>query len=157
MSLSRPYLFDRLCDPRELERAWLEVLAHYAKSRVPDELRSFDRQRGKEIRRLSDSLREKTFLPEPASLILIPKPNHPGEQRPITLVRPDDRVVLTSLNRVLSPLFERRFLAHSYAYRPRRGASAAIEQVTRCIRQGLTKRPRATSTTSSPASTAAVS
>jgi CRISPR-associated endonuclease Cas1/group II intron reverse transcriptase/maturase len=133
----KPHLFERLCDPRELEHAWRDVLSHYSKGRIPPELRVFDQRRGKEIQRLSQSLHDRTFLPEPASLIFIPKPNHPDERRPITLVSPDDRVVLTALNRMLSPLFERRFLDHSYAYRPGRGASAAIERVTHCVRQGL--------------------
>jgi retron-type reverse transcriptase len=84
-------------------------------------------------------LRDRKFIPEPASLIFIAKPNHPEERRPITLIRPDDRIVLTCLNRLLTPLFERQFLPHSYAYRPGRGAWTAIERVTKYLRQGLAR------------------
>src|ERR1039457_170093 len=137
MAQRKPYLFDRLTNAQELERAWLDVLAHYPKDRIPQELRAFDRKRGGELQRLGTALRERSFLPEPASLISIPKVNHPEERRPIALIRPDDRIVLTALNRLLSPLFERQFLANSYAYRPGRGAWDAIERVTKCLRQGL--------------------
>ena len=137
--MAKARLFERLCAPKELEHAWHDVLAHYAKAKIPEPLQAFDRQRGRELQRLSEELRKGAFLPEPASLIFTAKPNHPGEQRPITLLRPEDRIVLTALNRTLTPLFDRQFLPHSYAYRPGGGATAAIERVTRCLRQGLTE------------------
>ena len=139
MAERKAHLFERLSNPKELERAWLDVLSHYPKDRVPQELRDFDRKRGSELHRLGTALREQTFLPEPASLISIRKSNHPDESRPISLICPDDRIVLTALNRLLSPLFERHFLANSYAYRPGKGSWAAIERVTKCLRQGLTR------------------
>src|SRR5665811_483902 len=49
----------------------------------------------------------------------------------------DSRIVLTALNRLLNPLFDRQLSAHCYAYRPGRGAWAAVERVTKCLRQGL--------------------
>jgi CRISPR-associated endonuclease Cas1/group II intron reverse transcriptase/maturase len=133
----KAYLFDRLINTQTLERAWLDVLAHYPKDRIPPELRAFDRKRGGAIQQLALRLRKREFLPEPASLIFIPKPNHPDDRRPITLINPDDRIVLTALNKLLAPLFERQFLPFSFAYRPGRGAWAAIERVTKCLRQGL--------------------
>lgn len=133
----RPHLFDRLCGARELERAWLDVIAHYPKNQLPAELRSFDRQRGRELLRLAGTLRDRTFIPEPASLIFVPKLNHPGETRPITLTRPDDRIVLTALSHLLSPLWDHQFLPHSYAYRPGRGAWTAVERIAKCLGQGF--------------------
>ena len=66
----RPYLFDRLTNPQELDHAWAAVLAHYPKNRVPQELREFDRKRGGALQQLSAALRGRTFIPEPASLTL---------------------------------------------------------------------------------------
>ena len=137
MANKKAHLFERLTNPQELERAWLDVLAHYPRDRVPQELRTFDRKRGGAIQHLAADLRNRTFLPEPASLIFIPKPNHPDERRPITLIRPEDRIVLTALNRLLSPLFDRQFLPYAYAYRPGRSAWAAVDRVAKCLRQGL--------------------
>jgi CRISPR-associated endonuclease Cas1/group II intron reverse transcriptase/maturase len=139
MPRPKAHLFDRLCSFKELEHGWLSVLAHYPKNKIPAELREFDRQRSRELQRLSTALRQRTFVPEPASLIFVKKTNHPEEQRPIALVRPDDRIVLTVLNRLLNPMFEGQFSAHSYAYRPGKGAWTAIERVTKCLRQGLTQ------------------
>ena len=137
MAQRKPHLFERLTQPEELEHAWFNVLAHYSKNELPQELRAFDRRRGGEIQRLALALRSRTFIPEPASLIFIAKTNHPEERRPITLIRPEDRIVLTALNRLLSPLFDRQFSPHSYAYRPGRSAWFAVERVTKCLRQGL--------------------
>jgi CRISPR-associated endonuclease Cas1/group II intron reverse transcriptase/maturase len=130
-------LFRRLSNQTELEKAWLEVLAHYEKAKVPPELKAFERRRGHELSRLAGELRDRTFLPEPAALIYIPKPGKPCEQRPITLVKPDDRIVLTLLNRLLDPLFEHQFLPHSHAYRKGHGALRAVERVEKCLKQGL--------------------
>lgn len=130
-------LFHKLCQPSELERAWLDVLKHYERDKVPAELQRFDRGRGQEIARLARELGSRCYLPEPASLIHIAKPGKPGERREISLVKADDRIVLTLLNRLLSPLFERQFLPHSYAYRKGRGALAAVERVEHCLRQSL--------------------
>jgi RNA-directed DNA polymerase len=127
---------ERLSDARELERAWLDVLSHYPKDRIPAELREFDRRRGAELARVAAELQSGAFLPEPSSLIFIPKPNHPDERRPIALIRPEDRIVLTLLNRILLPLFERQFLPFSFAYRPGKGAWPAIERVSKCLAQG---------------------
>jgi RNA-directed DNA polymerase len=137
MSNSKAHLFERLANPRELEHAWLDVLAHYPQDRVPQELRAFERKREGEIQRLAAALRARTFFPEPASLIFVPKPNHPDERRRITLIRPEDRTVLTALNRLLSPIFDRQFRPQSYAYRPGKGAWSAVERVTKCLRNGL--------------------
>ena len=81
------------------------MLAHYQKGKIPPELEDFDRRRGHEIARLARELASRAFLPEPASLIYIRKESKPGEQREISLVKPDDRIVLTLLNRLLNPLF----------------------------------------------------
>lgn len=133
----KPHLFERLCGAHELEAAWRDVLAHYPKANVPAGLREFDRHRGRLLESLSAALRAQAFLPEPASLIFIPKPNHPGERRPISLLRPEDRIVLTALNRILTPIFDRQFLPHSFAYRPGLGAAAAVDRVSQCLVHGL--------------------
>ena len=63
MAQSKPYLFERLTNPQDLERAWLDVLAHYPKDRIPQDLRAFDRKRGGELQRLATSLRDRSSSP----------------------------------------------------------------------------------------------
>ena len=118
------YLFHRLGETGLLAQAWRRVLGHYSKEQIPPALREFDRQSGARLAALARELREQVFLPQPASLIHIPKPNHPGEQRPISLLQPEDRIVLTALNLLL----ERGLLPGCVAYRPGKGANEAILQ-----------------------------
>ena len=141
----------RLTNPQELERAWFDVLAHYPKDHIPQDLRTFERKRGGNIQQLAGALRGRTFIPEPASLIFIRKPNHPDERRPITLIRPEDRIVLTALNRLLPPLFDRRFLGAFLRLSARSAALGPPSNVSPnvCAR-GLIHQPLAISTTSFP-------
>ena len=50
------HLFRRLCNPAELDKAWLEVLAHYEKGKVPPELKDRVSHRGKAFARLREFL-----------------------------------------------------------------------------------------------------
>jgi RNA-directed DNA polymerase len=130
------HLFQRLCDIHELGNAWSDVLRHYRKGREPQELRKFQDEKDGRLEQLSRELRSRRFIPSPAALVYIPKPGKPGERREISLVVPEDRIVLTALNRLLTPAFERQFSERSYAYRRGRGAFSAIEHVTRLLREG---------------------
>ena len=130
-------LFNRLCHPDELAKAWADVKRHYRQGREPQPIQDFDRERDARLESLSRELRSKQFIPTPAALVYIPKPGKPHEKREISLTGPEDRIVLTALNRILNPIFERQFSPRSYAYRPGRGAFGAIEHVTRALRDGL--------------------
>ncbi|MBL8237412.1 MAG: CRISPR-associated endonuclease Cas1 [Bryobacterales bacterium] len=132
------HLFDRLTDPGLLTQSWRRVREHYPANKLPPPLAEFDRRRAANIDFLAAQLRDQTFFPQPASLIHIPKPNHPGEQRPIAILPPEDRIVLTSLNTLLYPIIDRTLLPGCTAYRAQRGASLAIRHVTTHLQNGLT-------------------
>jgi len=138
MSASRRHnhLFSRLSDPGLLAQAWHRVLNHYKHNAIPAPLAEFDRRRGARLDTLARQIRDETFLPQPASLIYIPKPNHPSEQRPISLLQPDDRIVLTALNILLTPIIDRTLLPGAMAYRARTGASQAIAFVRQKLSEG---------------------
>jgi hypothetical protein len=57
------HLFRRLCAEPELEKAWLEVLGHYARQSLPKDLQEFERRRSHNLARLAAQLREGTFTP----------------------------------------------------------------------------------------------
>ena len=132
----QPTLFLRLSSPAFLAQAWRTVLAHYRQGQAPAALAEFDRRRGARLDSLAASLQNQTFLPQPAALIYIPKPNHPGERRPISILEPEDRVVLTALATLLTPILDRQLLPGCFAYRRQRGAGAAIETVHQWIAGG---------------------
>jgi CRISPR-associated endonuclease Cas1/group II intron reverse transcriptase/maturase len=129
-------LFPRLASPGFLAEAWRTVLAHYRQDQLPDALAEFERRRGARLGALAARLQEQTFFPQPAALIYIPKPNHPGERRPIALLEPEDRIVLTALASLLNPILDRQLLPGCFAYRRGRSANAAIETVHQWIRGG---------------------
>ena len=94
-------LFVRLCDGTLLEAAWRKILGRHERSRVPSELRSFQEHCDRRLRTLAAQLEAESYLPEPASLLYIPKPDKPNERRKISVVKLEDRIVLTALHELL--------------------------------------------------------
>ena len=133
----QPTLFLRLTSPGFLAQAWRTVLAHYTRDRVPQPLAGFDRRRDARLHALAAALKNQTFLPQPAALIYIPKPNHPAEKRPISILEPEDRIVLTAIATLLTPILDRQLLPGCFAYRRQRGAAAAIETIHQWILGGF--------------------
>ena len=76
---------------------------------------------------LRRELREGTYSTSGYRTFVIREP----KQRQISAAPCRDRVVHHALTQVLEPIFERRFVETSYACRPGRGTSAAMEAVRR--------------------------
>src|SRR5260221_1190547 len=65
----------------------------------------------------------------------IPKPGS-QEMRPLGLPTVRDRVVHTAVRRVMEPIYEKDFAAHSYGFRPGRGCKDALRRVTGLLAAG---------------------
>jgi CRISPR-associated endonuclease Cas1/group II intron reverse transcriptase/maturase len=130
-------LWTALINPDGLDSAWRRIRANYPASNLPAEIVGFAKEAPKRLKALARELERREFIPLPAALIEIPKPNKPGETRRIALARIEDRIVLSRLHQLLTPIFDHRFPERSYAYRPRRGARQAIDRVSACLSQGL--------------------
>jgi RNA-directed DNA polymerase len=89
----------------------------------------------KEIRHLSQQLREKTYRPQAVRRVHIPKPGS-HETRPLGIPSVRDRVVQAAVVNVIEPIFERTFAEHSYGFRPQRGCKDALRRVDGLLKQG---------------------
>src|SRR4029078_6284341 len=82
-----------------------------------------------------DELKRGTYGPRDIRRNFIPKPGS-SEKRPLGIPTVRDRIVQTALRNVLEPIFERDFQAHSYGFRPKRGAKDATRRVDQLLNAG---------------------
>ena len=87
--------------------------------------------------KLVEQLRGNTYVPQPIKRVWIAKEGS-TEKRPLGVPTVRDRVVQTSLLRVIEPIFERDFAAQSYGFRPGRGCKDALRRVDQLLWNGYT-------------------
>jgi RNA-directed DNA polymerase len=97
----------------------------------------FERDLMKNLKRLSEQLREGSYRPQAVRRVWIPKPGS-AEKRPLGVPTVRDRVVQAALRLVLEPIFERDFAEQSYGFRPNRGCKDALRRVDTLLKQGYT-------------------
>ncbi len=130
-------LWEMVLAPGTLENAWGGVLAKYPRMERPADVAEFARDAPKRIASARQQLARGTYAPAPAALVEIPKPNKPGQTRPISVLRAEDRIVLSALHRVLEPVLERQFSEGSHAFRRGRGVGSCARAVELSLRAGF--------------------
>jgi RNA-directed DNA polymerase len=95
-----------------------------------DELRAYLKDHWLETRA---SLDAETYRPRPVRRVEIPKPD--GGVRLLGIPSVLDRLIQQALAQALTPLFEPRFSAHSYGFRPGRSAHQAVKAAQAYIQE----------------------
>lgn len=130
-------LIDKVYREESLNAAWKHVRERGGCAGIDKvSMAMFTTRADKRIERLSEQLREGRYEARPVKRVWIPKGG--GQLRPLGVPTIIDRVVQTSLRNVIEPIFERKFEASSYGFRPGRGCKDALREVARRLKVGQT-------------------
>jgi RNA-directed DNA polymerase len=129
-------LIDKVYAPANLHAAWTKVRANAGAAGVDQQtIEIFEQHLAANLANLSSGLRDDSYRPAAVRRVLIPKLGT-QEMRPLGIPTVRDRVVQTALRNVLEPIFERRFAAQSYGFRPQRSAKDALRRVDELLHAG---------------------
>jgi RNA-directed DNA polymerase len=131
-------LMDKVYAPKNLHAAWKRVARNRGAAGIDRQtVEQFSTQAESSLEWIHEQLRSGAYRPQPVRRHWIPKPGT-NQQRPLGIPTVRDRIVQGALRHVLEPIFERRFDAHSYGFRPGRGCKDALRRVEQLLAAGYT-------------------
>ncbi len=128
-------LIDKIWAKPNLEEAFKEVKRNRGAAGIDEmTIKAFESQLEHHLEVLQQTLKNKTYRPKPVRRVYIPKAD--GTQRPLGIPTVGDRVVQAAARRILEPIYEARFMACSYGFRPGRSAHLALQKIRKDLDDG---------------------
>lgn len=129
-------MWDKTYAPANLQNAFDRVWRNGGSAGADEQtVAHFGRHAERELQRLHEPLRDGAYRPQPVRRAWIAKPGS-TEKRPLGIPAVRDRIVQGALRHVLEPSFETSMAAHSYGFRPGRGAKDALRRVDTLLQAG---------------------
>lgn len=131
-------LIDKVWSERTLELAWKKVETNAGACGVDGiTIGRFAKDSQSRLLAVKEQMKRGTYQPKSVKRVWIEKPGS-AEKRPLGIPTVTDRVVQAAVRMVIEPIFENRFAAHSYGFRPGRGCKDALRRVEELLRAGHT-------------------
>lgn len=128
-------LLEQILSPANLNKAYLQVLRNKGAAGIDgmdcDRLLGYLKEHGEQ---LTESIRRRTYRPNPVRRVEIPKDN--GKKRQLGIPTVVDRMVQQAIAQVLTPIYEPQFSKGSYGFRPHRGGKMALFKATEIVSRG---------------------
>ena len=120
--------WEQLVGTENLTVAWRKVRANGGGAGVDGQtLRNFEAHLADNIAQLREELASGRYRPQQVLRVYVPKAS--GGRRPLGIYAIRDRIVQRAVHDAIAPLFERRFLPCSFAFRPQRSLHDAVAYI----------------------------
>lgn len=126
-------LLSVVAHPKILEIAYYQIRSNKGiMTPGSDPEQTLDGMSLRRIEKISKQLKDGTYEFTAIKRVWIPKPGR-TEKRPLGIPSPNDKIVQTSINMVLTAMYEPEFNVanFNYGFRPRKGVHDAVETVTK--------------------------